>query len=114
MAIRVPPREGGRLLIRDPQWQLLDRPTSDDPAEWICVLQPVEVAALLGISPRALRYWDAAGKTNFKLIGGRKRYSVSEVRRLLAIRLAGKKRPTAKERRLLILRWAKGKLENPT
>lgn len=110
-AIRIPPRARGRIYIRDPKWIRIDTPNTGDPSEWLNILRPSDVARLLGITARALRYKETAGKANFRLVGGRKLYSLSEVRRLLAQRQNGREKVTRSERQLSLLRWAMWKLE---
>lgn len=97
-AVRVPPCEKGQLRILDPEWDLIDVAnlrTPYSPAEWLCVLRQCDVASLLGITRGTLKYLESAGKTNFRLVGSRKRYSLAEVRRLLAVCQAGRQQPTA-------------------
>jgi hypothetical protein len=109
--IRIPPRPHARILILDPNWSQVDAVTSDDPCEWITVLQQRDLAALLGISARAVRYKEARGEVRYKLVGGRKRYSISEARRLLAERALGRKPLNRREASLGMLRWAYRKLQ---
>ena len=108
-AIRVPPARG-RIYILDPGWLQIDTPTSTDPAEWFCCLRQCEVATLLGITARALRYMESAGKARYRLVGGRKMYSVSEVRRLTAERKLGHRPRNRQEAREGMLRWARWQL----
>jgi hypothetical protein len=106
--IRVPPRPRGRIYILDPQWTLMDRPSSPDPTDWFCLLRQCDVARLLGISARMLRYMETAGKAHYRLVGHRKLYSLGEVRKLLARRLTGRDKPTKRERDRIMLEWASG------
>jgi DNA-binding transcriptional MerR regulator len=108
--IRVPPHHHGRLFIADPGWTRIDPPTSGDASEWLCVLRQCDVALLLGISSRALRYLESSGRAKFRLVGHQKRYSLSEVRRLLAQRQNGRKNVTRNERQMALVRWAAAKL----
>jgi len=112
--VRMPLSDRGRFLILDPQWTRLDPPTASDPSEWLCVLRQSDVARLLGITARGLRYLEAAGKAKFRLVGHRKLYSLSEVRRLLAQRQNGREKVTGSERRISLLRWAVWKLNPPS
>ena len=100
----------GKLFIFDPGWIQLDVSASDDPVEWLCVLRQVDVARLLHISARGLRYLEAAGKAHYRLIGPRKRYSISEVRRLLAARALGHEPRNRQESSAGMLRWASAQL----
>jgi hypothetical protein len=110
--MRVPPTPKGRIFIRDPEWSCIDVWASNDPAEWLCLFTQCEVAALLGVSSRAIRYWEASGRTDFKVINGRKRYSLGEIRRLLTMRMTGQKFPSARMERLTLLNWAGEKLRS--
>lgn len=109
--IRIPPRERGRIYILDPGWVKIDPPVSGDPAEWLCCLRQCDVALLLGITTRALRYMEVAGRAKYRLVGHRKLYSLSEVRRLLAQRQNGREKVTRSERRMSLVDWAKWKLQ---
>jgi len=109
--VRIPPGTG-RMLILDPEWLDPEWRPSTDP-ESLYLLRSVDVARLLGITPRALRYWESAGKTKFRLIGGRRRYRLSEVRRLLAWRQTGREETIRNERQQSLLRWATWKLKSP-
>jgi hypothetical protein len=104
--IRIPPRPHARILILDPKWPQVDAVTSDDASEWIAVLKQRDLAALLGISARAVRYKEARGEVRYKIVGGRKRYSISEARRLLAERALGRKPRSRQEAKFGMLRWA--------
>jgi|HubBroStandDraft_6_1064221.scaffolds.fasta_scaffold09763_2 hypothetical protein len=110
ISIRVPAVPRGRFYILDPKWLQIDTPTSADPAEWFCCLRQCEVATLLGITARGLRYVESAGKAHYLLIGGRKLYSVQEVRRLMAERKLGHRPRNRQEAREGILRWARWQL----
>jgi hypothetical protein len=111
-SIRVPPHARGRIYIRDPEWLRIDPPNSGDPSEWLCILRQCDVAHLLNVTPRALRYMEAAGKAKFRLVGHRKLYSLSEVRRLLAQRQNGRAAVTRSERDRSLLQWARWKLKS--
>jgi DNA-binding transcriptional MerR regulator len=110
-AIRIPPDGRGRIFVKDPRWIRLDPSNSPDPSEWICILSQVHVAQLLNVSSRALRYMEADGRARPRLVGHRKFYSLSEVRRLLAQRQAGHKKVSRSERERSLLQWARRKLE---
>jgi hypothetical protein len=77
-AVHIPPGPRGRIYVLDPEWLILDTKASDEPVEMLYVLRQCDVALLLGISDRALRYQEAAGKTRYQLIGGRKLYAIGE------------------------------------
>ena len=109
--IRLPPGPRGQMRILDPRWQVIDPlPTGDDPIEWWCGLRQCDVAELLGITPRTLRYWESAGKTNYRLVGRRKYYSISAVRALLARQQMGREQVTRSERQRAFLDYAQWKL----
>lgn len=110
---QVPPHARGRIFILDPQWTVIDPPSSSDPSEWLCVLRQCDVARLLGITPRGLRYIESSGKANYRLVGHRKLYSLSEMRRLLAQRQNGREKVTRSERQTSVFRWARSKLKLP-
>ncbi len=109
-SIRVPPTPRGRIYILDPQWTQIDAPTTGDPSDWYCCLRQCEVALLLGITARGLRYLETAGKAHYRLIGGRKLYSVQEIRRLMAERTRGHRPRNRQEAREGLLRWARRQL----
>lgn len=109
--IHVPPRTWGRLFILDPRWVRVDPPTSADPSEWLAVFRQCDVAMLLGITTRALRYMETDGRAKFRLVGHRKFYSLIEIRRLLAQRQNRRRSTTRSERQLSLVRWAASKLK---
>jgi hypothetical protein len=109
-SIRIPPVARGKLFFLDPGWIQIDTPTSADPVEWICILRQCDVAKLLGMTARGLRYLESAGKARFRLVGLRKRYSISEVRRLLAARALGHEPRNRQETSAGIVRWARWQL----
>ena len=109
--IRIPPRPYAKLLILDPKWSQVDAVTSEDPSEWIAMLRQCDIAALIGVSARAIRFMEAKGQVRCKIVGGRKRYSLGEVRRLLAERALGRKPRNRREASLGMLRWAYRKLQ---
>jgi hypothetical protein len=109
--IHVPPRKWGRLFILDPHWIRLDPPTSTDASDWLCVFRQCDVALLLGVTTRALRYMETDGRAKFRLVGNRKVYSLTEIRRLLAQRQNRKRRTTRGERQMSLVRWAASKLK---
>ena len=112
-AVQVPPCPRGRLLILDPKWTIIDTPISSDPAESMCVLRQVDIAAITGVTTRTVRNWAAGGKIHFRSVGGRNLCSVSELRRVLARRQSGKQNVSRKECNLAIRRWALQKLQKP-
>jgi hypothetical protein len=113
-AVHIPPGPRGRMYILDPDWLILDRSASNDPIEMLCVLRQCDVARLLGITDRGLRYLETAGKANYQLRGKRKLYPLGEVRRLLAQRQNGREKVTKRERHMALLRWAASILFSPS
>jgi hypothetical protein len=105
-SIRVPAVPRGRIYILDPQWTQIDAPTTGDPSDWYCCLRQCEVATLLGVTARGLRYMESAGKARYRLVGHRKLYSVSEVRRLITQRVLGHNPTNQRKKRHGMLRWA--------
>ena len=54
------------------------------------LLTPAEVAALFRVDPKTVTRWAKAGKlTSMRTMGGHRRYSEDEVRRLLRFTRAG-------------------------
>ena len=109
--IHLPPRKWGRMFILDPHWVRLDPPNSSAPSEWLCVFRQCDVALLLGVTTRALRYMETDGRAKFRLVGHRKFYSLTEIRRLLAQRQNGRKCTTRSERQMSLVRWAASRLK---
>ncbi len=109
-SIRVPATPRGRIYILDPVWLQIDAVTTGDPSEWYCCLRQCEVALLLGITARGLRYLESAGKAHYRLVGARKLYSLSEVRRLIAQSAIGNGRRNQQETRRGMLLWAASQL----
>jgi hypothetical protein len=110
-ARHIPPGSRTRVFILDPDWTQIDTPSSLDPSEWACVLLQRDVAMLLNISARWLRHLESTGKAHYRLVGHRKRYSIQEVRRLIAERSLGYKPRSRQEANLGMLRWAFQKLQ---
>jgi hypothetical protein len=111
-AVRIPPRPRGRIYILDPQWIRIAPSRSNDPVEDLCILRQCDVALLLGVTARNLRYMEGAGRAKFRLVGHRKLYSLSEVRRLLARQQNGREKVSKGERQASLLRWAVSKLKS--
>ena len=88
------------------------RPTTeaDRPANLPRCGQMALLPMLLGITARRLHYLESAGKAHYRLVGHRKLYSISEVRRLLATRELGHKPVKRQEKRQGMLRWASRQL----
>jgi hypothetical protein len=70
------------------------------------VMLGVEVAVLLGVTPRWVRKLARKHRIAELTIGGHRRYSVHDVRRLMAIRKMHLDHPKAKKIREVVLAWA--------
>jgi hypothetical protein len=104
----------GELRVWDP-WE--DPKSGTNTAEDLYILRGVEVAEILGITGRALRYLVAGGgmpghespggQIGCVFVGRQRRYSVADVRRLIARRMEkkqiGRKGPRV---RTAIVQWA--------
>jgi hypothetical protein len=108
----------GVLHVWDP-WS--DPQTGTNTAEDIYMLRGVEVAEILGITTRALRYHVAGGgmpgkeciggKIACVWIGKQRRYCLADVRRFIAARM--EKRVGRSRVRAGIVEWALERLANP-
>lgn len=56
-----------------------------------------EVAKALGITPRALRLYSEGGKMGYTTIGGKRRYTISDIRQIIARRQLKTTRKTNRE-----------------
>ena len=105
-------RKGRRWFFLDPMVMELANPesrvvTAED-------LQPLlrgkEAAEFAGLSPRMLRRYAQDGKVGFRTVGRRRRYSIQDIRDIMAVRLYNKNRPTRQEKRMTIMEWARTRL----
>lgn len=80
-------RLGRQLRIADPGWVYQN--LQPNPAEKVPILLSGEVAALLGIKPQSVRKLARRHWIGHRTIRGRRLYSPSDVRRLLAARALG-------------------------
>ncbi len=82
-------------------------------SEDMFMLRTPEVADLLGISTDGVKKLRKRGSIKFRVLGGRRFYTLSEVRRILAERQLGKRGVKKKDYRPGIVRWARKKLNQP-
>ena len=116
-------KEGKLWRVLDPEWepQYHHKGHKGLLADGVRILRGIEVARILGINPRTLR-----GLASQHLIGydvlnpspySARRYSVDDVRALIAKRAEGKinskARVRAKAKREAMIAWAKQRLEQP-
>jgi hypothetical protein len=114
-----------RLFIVDPGWQRAIlahniKQGKDFAVDDVYILRGYHVAQILGVTPRAVRYMAQDGRLGWAKAGMRgnhhRRYSIADVRRLIAMREKGsyqKRRPTRKEMDAAVLKWARGRLGIP-
>lgn len=82
--------------IKDPHWTApnaggMDRTGKHRSIDDIFLLRPIEVAEIVGISPRRVRQLARAGKVEFYQIGHReRRYTMAAVRQILALKTDGR------------------------
>lgn len=103
------------LFVVDPGWEHYTIPNHNcTPADEIYVLNGKEVAELLGCSPRWVRYLATADKLGFSKTStkdrGHRRFSIADVRKMMAIRATGKRRPSRGAVRSSVLQWARERL----
>lgn len=101
-----------RSLI-DPQWPMLDESGDPDIVMRLGVLKPGQVAALLGVHPATIRKFVYQGRLKAVQVGSQRRFSLAEVRRMIAERALGHKPRNRKEVSQGMIRWARWKLELP-
>jgi hypothetical protein len=105
-----------RIFIHDPGYldNITTAPNEIKEIDRIPMLRGTELAKLLGITPRAVRYLAEHNQLGFRKIGHRRRYSVEDVRKIIAFRQNGHRSTNAKQRREVILQWVKQRLaQNP-
>jgi Helix-turn-helix domain len=105
------------LRIIDPCWPLIDKVESDsnDPIERLYVYKTCEVAAILGCTTRNVLYMCEAGKLKYAIFGvagkgGRRRFCLAQIRRLIAERAKGRKPRGRNETSAALIEIAKKKL----
>lgn len=107
------------IFIRDPHWLRAPARASDNfGKENVHCLRGIEVAAMMKVTPRAVRYWAQFAKvTEFRVGPGRgvRRYSIADVRNMIARRenKKGEKRKRGPAVRAAILAWALKQLALP-
>ena len=103
------------ILIIDPGWddvQVFEK-TVNRLVDDHYILQGKVVAALLGVSPRMVRYMAQRGKMSFRKATNKskRRYSIAEVRRMMALREnPTERKPTKEHMDNAVLRWAMKRL----
>lgn len=103
---------GSVIRIADPQWPLSALGSDLTDPESLFLFRASQVASLLQITPRYLRKLASDGLVEYGRFGPRKRlYSLSEIRRLLAVRLAGKPLRTKSQEDETLMAWARDKLK---
>jgi hypothetical protein len=96
--------QNGAVRIWDPFY---DRATGTNSAEDLYILRGCEVADILGVTTRNLRYLATGGQISHVVIGGQRRYSLADVRRLIAHRMEKKKTGKRGPRiRTALVKWA--------
>jgi excisionase family DNA binding protein len=102
---------GGRIFrLIDPQWPVLDESGDPDLVMRLAVLKPFEVAVLLGVLPSTVRKMNSQGRLRAVWVGSQRRYSLAEVRRVIAERALGHGPRNRRENSVGMLRWATWKL----
>jgi predicted site-specific integrase-resolvase len=105
-------RKGREWCVYDPGIFEVANPnlrvvTSED---LIPLVRGEEAAELLGIPTRTLRYHAQHGEVGFRLQGHRRRYSIQDIRDLMAFRAYNRTRVPRKEKRLTVMKWARLRL----
>ena len=78
------------------------------------LFKPSQVAALVGVHPAMIRKLANQGRLKPIWVGSQRRFSIAEVRRLIAERMLGHRPRTSKETSEGIIRWARWKLGLPS
>ena len=114
-------RQGNRRVwVMDPGWSQAPPQAKDNIGkENVHMIRGVEVAKILGVSPRAVRYMSQEAKLSDFRTGtvpmSKRRYSIADVRQMLAMRETKKyqKRKRGSAVRAAVLAWALEQLKNP-
>ena|GEM_PF-6786470 len=100
----------GELYIQEPNWHQ-DGKTGTGTIEDLYILRGNEVADILGVTPRYIRYLVERGKLSCVYIKRHRRYNLTDVRRLIALKMQGtlerKKRSYTRDGVVL---WARKRL----
>ena len=99
----------GRLRILDPRWTALAGLTLGS-VEDAQIFKSAEVATLLGVTPRMVRYLSGQGKLHFVVVGKRRFYSLSAIREALRERNNGMEGRKKLGTRPWLMEWAKQRL----
>lgn len=108
-------RKGRKWCLLDPMVLELANPntrvvTSED---LMPLIRGEEAAELLGIPTRTLRYHAQHGDVGFRLQGKRRRYSIQDIRDLMAFRQFNRLRVPRKDKRMTVMQWARLRLGKP-
>jgi hypothetical protein len=118
--------KNSQWFIVDPGWnhvqlaESIKHKTNSFHVDDVHILMGCEVAMILGVTPRAVRYMAQDGRLGFARTGkyGRshRRYCISDVRKMIAMKEKMTyqiKRPGRKKIRNAVLTWAQKRLEAP-
>lgn len=105
-------RRGKDYLVLDPGILEVANPlariiTEKDVAP---IFRGTEVAEMLGITPRALRLYSQGGRIGYTTKGGKRRYSIRDVREIIALRTMNATRASRSQVRKSIVEWGKERL----
>jgi predicted site-specific integrase-resolvase len=105
-------RKGKRFLVLDPNIFEIANPHSRliTKEDLMPLLRPCEVEELTGMPQRTLRDYARLGKVGFHHVGKHRRFSINDVREIMAIRRFNKTRVKPHEKRITIMEWAKSRL----
>jgi predicted site-specific integrase-resolvase len=105
-------RKGKDWLVLDPNIFEIANPESRivTKEDLMPLLRPQEAAELAGIPVRTLSWYAQLGKVGFRNVGKFRRYSINDIREIMAIRRFNKFRVSPQEKRITILEWAKSRL----
>lgn len=106
-------RKGKDWLVLDPNIFEIANPLSRiiTKEDLMPLLRPNEVAELTGMPQRTLSNYAQRGQVGFHHIGKHRRYSINDVREIMALRHFNKNRVGPHEKRITILQWAKARLQ---
>jgi excisionase family DNA binding protein len=101
----------GRILrLIDPNWPVFDECHEEDLLDRYAILKTGEVALLVGLHPVTVRKLVRQGRLGSVWIGRQRRFSLGQVRRLLAERALGRAPKDRNEINRVVLRWAARRL----
>lgn len=106
-------RKGKDWLVLDPNIFELANPGSRiiTKEDLMPLFRPCEAAELVGIPERTLRHYAKVGKVGSRTVGKFRRFSVNDLREIMALRRFNQFRPNAKEKRITILEWGRMRLQ---